>query len=76
MFLAVIASCYVIELFLVGPDWSAAARSWVVPDVSGSSIYVAMGILGAIVMPHNLYLHSNVIQSREWDVDPDASAAG
>jgi manganese transport protein len=70
VFLAVIASCYVIELFLVGPDWSSAARSWVVPDVSGSSIYVAMGILGAIVMPHNLYLHSNVIQSREWDVDP------
>jgi manganese transport protein len=70
VFLGVIAGCYIIELFLVHPDWPAAARGWVTPDVSGSSIYVAMGILGAIVMPHNLYLHSNVIQSREWDVDP------
>jgi manganese transport protein len=70
-FLGVIAGCYVIELFLVGPDWGTAARSWVAPDISGSSIYVAMGILGAIVMPHNIYLHSNVIQSREWDVAPE-----
>jgi len=34
--------------------------------VDGSSIYVAMGILGAVVMPHNIFLHSNVIHSRSW----------
>ena len=41
---------------------------WVIPDVGGASILVALGMLGAIVMPHNIYLHSDVILSREWDV--------
>jgi manganese transport protein len=71
VFLAIIAVCYVVELFLVKPDWTAAAPAWIVPKVSGASILVAMAMLGAIVMPHNLYLHSNVIQSRDWDVPPD-----
>jgi manganese transport protein len=67
-FLAFIAGAYVIELFIVKPDMAAAAPHWVIPSVSVSSIVVAMGMLGAIVMPHNIYLHSNTIQSREWDV--------
>ena len=70
VFLAVIAGCYVIELFLVKPDWAAAAPDWLIPNVDGASILVALGMLGAIVMPHNIYLHSNVIQSRDWDVAP------
>ncbi len=70
VFLAVIAAAYIVELFLVDPDWGQAARSWVTPSLSGSSILVALGMLGAIVMPHNIYLHSNVIQSRDWDLDP------
>jgi manganese transport protein len=70
-FLGVIAACYVVELFIVSPDWAAAAPRWVVPGVSGASILVAMAMLGAIVMPHNIYLHSDVIQSREWDADPE-----
>ena len=53
------------------PDWAAAAPDWVIPSVDGASILVALGMLGAIVMPHNIYLHSNVIQSRDWDVDPE-----
>ena len=70
VFLAVIAVCYVIELFIVKPDWAAAAPDWVIPNVNAASILVALGMLGAIVMPHNIYLHSNVIQSRDWDVEP------
>ncbi len=70
VFLAVIAGCYIVELFIVRPDMAAAAPHWVVPELSAASIVVALGMLGAIVMPHNLYLHSNVIQSRDWDVDP------
>lgn len=69
-FLAVIAACYLVELFLVRPDMAAAAPRWVVPSIDGASILVALGMLGAIVMPHNIYLHSNVIQSRDWEVDP------
>ena len=56
------------------PDWAAAAPHWVIPSVDGASILVALGMLGAIVMPHNIYVHSNVIQSRDWDLAPDAAA--
>jgi manganese transport protein len=66
-FLAFIAGAYVVELFIVRPDMAQAAPDWVIPSVSTSSIVVAMGMLGAIVMPHNIYLHSNTIQSRDWD---------
>lgn len=69
VFLAIIAFCYLAELVIVRPDWAAAARGAVVPYVDGASILVAMGMLGAVVMPHNLYLHSNVILSREWSGD-------
>ena len=67
VFLAFIAVAYIVELFIVKPDMAAAAPHWLIPNLSGASILVAMGMLGAIVMPHNIYLHSNVIQSREWD---------
>ncbi|MHB0980103.1 MAG: Nramp family divalent metal transporter [Thermoleophilia bacterium] len=69
VFLAVIAACYLAELVIVRPDWAAAARGAVVPHLDGASILIAMGMLGAVVMPHNLYLHSNVILSREWPGD-------
>jgi manganese transport protein len=58
-------------LFLVSPDWAAAGPRWIIPSVDGASILVALGMLGAIVMPHNIYVHSNVIQSRDWDLAPE-----
>jgi len=67
IFLAFIAIAYIAELFIVKPDMAAAAPHWLIPNLSGASILIAMGMLGAIVMPHNIYLHSNTIQSREWD---------
>ncbi len=72
VFLAIIAGCYVVELLLVGPDWATAAPKWVVPSLDGASILVALGMLGAIVMPHNIYVHSNVIQSRDWELTPQS----
>lgn len=65
-FLGVIALCYVIEIIIVKPLWSQVLPSMVVPRLDGKSIYIAMGILGAVVMPHNIFLHSNVIHSRKW----------
>jgi len=50
----------------VKPDLIQLAPSIVVPHISKSNIYIAMGILGAVVMPHNIFLHSNVIHSRNW----------
>jgi manganese transport protein len=66
--LGIIGLCYIIEVALVKPDWAALALSMVVPKVNGNSIYVAMAILGAVVMPHNIFLHSNVIHSRKWGI--------
>jgi manganese transport protein len=43
----------------------------VVPSLDRGSIYVAMAILGAVVMPHNIFLHSNVIHSRKWGISED-----
>lgn len=65
-FLGIISVSFVIELFIVKPDWAAVAPAMVVPNLSKANIYIAIGMLGAVVMPHNIFLHSNVIQSRKW----------
>ncbi len=64
VFVATIMFCYVIELFFARPEWSQIPGGLLVPSINSSSILVAIGILGATVMPHNLYLHSNIIQTR------------
>ncbi|NOY82369.1 MAG: hypothetical protein GXP31_15325 [Kiritimatiellaeota bacterium] len=74
-FLGIIGLCYVFEIVIVGPDWAALAPALIVPRVDRSSIYVAMAILGAVVMPHNIFLHSNVIHSRKWGVSEDEKMA-
>lgn len=65
-FVSIIGFCYIIELFLVKPEWGEAIQASVIPKIDSSSIFIAMGMLGAVVMPHNLYLHSEVIQKRNW----------
>jgi manganese transport protein len=66
---AVIGVAYVLEIWLVQPDWDAVARGVVVPTLEPAALPIAMGMLGATVMPHNLYLHSSVVLSRRR---PDA----
>ena len=70
-FLGVIGLCYLVEILIVKPDWAGLAPSMIVPTVNRSSIYIAMAILGAVVMPHNIFLHSNVIHSRKWGISED-----
>jgi manganese transport protein len=74
-FLGIIGLCYLVEILIVKPDWAELAPSMVVPSVNRSSIYVAMAILGAVVMPHNIFLHSNVIHSRKWGISEDEKLA-
>jgi manganese transport protein len=62
-FVLIIGLCFGIEVFLAQPEWTSVARGFV-PHLSTESLYVAVGILGATVMPHNLYLHSAIVQSR------------
>lgn len=72
-FVSVIGLSFLYELFLVDIDWPLAARSWVTPSISEGSLLVIMSVLGAVVMPHNLFLHSEVVQSREYNKKDDAS---
>ena len=70
-FLGIITICFVIELFIVNPDWLQLGPAMVIPRITQRNIYIAMGMLGAVVMPHNIFLHSNVIQSRKWGTTPE-----
>ncbi len=64
-FVSIIGLSFIYELFLVDIDWGQAATGWVVPSVPQGSLLIIMSVLGAVVMPHNLFLHSEVVQSRE-----------
>jgi manganese transport protein len=64
---AVIGAAYVLEVWLVGPDWGDVARGVFIPSLDIAALPIAMGMLGATVMPHNLYLHSSVVLSRRRD---------
>src|SRR5271170_696011 len=63
-FVCVIGVCYAIEMLMIRPKWSAIALHTLVPMVDGQSIYIAVGMLGATVMPHVIYLHSALVQPR------------
>ena len=61
----IIALCYALELFIVPVDWGAAAWHSVVPQISDSDgLLLAVGIIGATVMPHAIFLHSGLTQAR------------
>ena len=66
-FVSIIGLSFIYELFLVDIDWPSAMRGWVTPTFPEGSMVVIMSVLGAVVMPHNLFLHSEVIQSRQWN---------
>lgn len=72
-FVSVIGLSFLYELFLVDIDWPLALSSWVTPSIPEGSLLVIMSVLGAVVMPHNLFLHSEVVQSREYNKKDDAS---
>ena len=56
---------------MVNVDWAAAGIGWVDPKVPNESMLVILSILGAVIMPHNLFLHSEIIQSRQFNTqDP------
>ncbi len=68
--LIVIAGCFAVELILSRPDMGAVAKGFVpTSDIAfnPAMLYIAIGILGATVMPHNLYLHSSLVQTRRFE---------
>lgn len=64
VFVFAIAGCYAFEMFIVHPDWGAVMHGVLVPKINSQSIYVAVSMLGATVMPHVIYLHSALVQHR------------
>lgn len=72
-FVSVIGLSFIYELFLVKIDWPLAVASWVTPSLPQGSMLIVMSVLGAVVMPHNLFLHSEVIQSHEYNKQDDTS---
>lgn len=63
--IAIIGGCFMVELFFAQPD-IAEIGSGLIPSIpDGTALYIAIGIIGATVMPHNLYLHSALVQTRK-----------
>ena len=71
-FIVLIFGCFAVQIVLSDPVWGDVLRGYV-PSATivtdQTQLYIAMGILGATVMPHNLYLHTAVVQSRAWQDD-------
>ena len=72
-FVSIIGLSFLYELFLVDIVWPLAVRSWVTPSIPRGSMLIIMSVLGAVVMPHNLFLHSEVIQSHEYHKGEESS---
>ena len=70
-FVSIIGLSFIYELYLVQINWSAAAIAFINPSFPPNSIIIIMSVLGAVVMPHNLFLHSEIIQSRQWNLRDD-----
>ncbi|OOM74588.1 divalent metal cation transporter MntH [Clostridium puniceum] len=67
-FVSIIGLSFIFETALVNVNWSEAAKNLVIPNIPDGSLPIIMSVLGAVVMPHNLFLHSEVIQSRKWNL--------
>jgi manganese transport protein len=70
-FVSIIGLSFLYELSLVDIDWAQSCKSWITPSLPEGSILIVMSVLGAVVMPHNLFLHSEIIQSRQWNLEND-----
>ncbi len=70
-FVSIIGLSFLYEIFLVDVDWAEAGIAWIKPSIPQGSMLLLMSVLGAVVMPHNLFLHSEIIQSRQWNLEED-----
>ncbi|MDB5030289.1 Nramp family divalent metal transporter [Mucilaginibacter sp.] len=61
----IVGLSFLIEMFIVTPDVKEVAKGFIPANLTGSALYIAIGIIGATVMPHNLYLHSSLVQTRQ-----------
>ena len=62
---ATIGICFGIEVFFSNPNFIEASKGFIPTSMNMEGLFIALGIIGATVMPHNLYLHSALVQSRD-----------
>ena len=65
----IVGVSFLIEMFIVEPSLKEVAMGFEPSMLSGEALYIAIGIIGATVMPHNLYLHSSLVQTRKFERD-------
>ena len=70
-FVSLIGLSFLFELSLVKIGWNEGMRGWILPSFPSGSLPIVMSVLGAVVMPHNIFLHSEIIQSRQWNLEGD-----
>src|SRR3954462_11160610 len=61
----IVGLSFLVEMFIVTPDVKEVALGFIPGNLTGNALYIAIGIIGATVMPHNLYLHSSLVQTRQ-----------
>ena len=66
---SVIGLCFLVEVFFAKPDVADVLHGFIPSNLSSGALYIAIGIIGATVMPHNLYLHSSLVQTRRNGTD-------
>ena len=71
VFVSLIGFSFLCEVWIADIDWAQAAIGWVKPSFPEHSMPVILSVLGAVVMPHNLFLHSEIIQSRQWNLEDE-----
>jgi len=70
-FVSVIGFSFIFEICIIHINWGEAVSGWLTPSFPSGSMPVIMSVLGAVVMPHNLFLHSEIIQSRQWNLQDE-----
>lgn len=64
---SIIGVSFLVEMFIVSPVYGEVAKGFIPSKLNGDALYIAIGIIGATVMPHNLYLHSSLVQTRKFE---------
>ncbi|MFA7615185.1 MAG: Nramp family divalent metal transporter [Weeksellaceae bacterium] len=73
--IALISGCFLVEIFLAKPNVAEIATGFIPSLPDATALYIAIGIIGATVMPHNLYLHSALVQTRKIKDNPESIRA-
>jgi len=72
-FVSLIGLSFIVELFLTGVGWGEVIRHTFVPRIPYGSMVIVMSVLGAVIMPHNIFLHSEIIQTKQWNIKDEAT---